>query len=101
MWHRVGGYPDASVGEDIGFLQRLVDAGARAAGISNQGAYVYIRHGRNSWRFDFEPAEGPPGWNRGQPPPSMDAEDLAFYATLAPGTAFTTSVVVAPESTVA
>jgi hypothetical protein len=99
LWQQVGGYPDASVGEDMGFLQRLVDAGAHTTGISNQGAYVYIRHGRNSWRFDFEPADGPPGWHRGQPPPTMNAQDLAFYATLGPGTADPTSEMDASEST--
>ncbi len=82
LWRRVGGYPDASIGEDIGFLQRIADAGGRVVGITNLGSYVYVRHGCNSWRFDFAPEDGPPGWNRNQPPVGMDATDLRFYASL-------------------
>ncbi|GAA4936619.1 glycosyltransferase [Streptomyces coeruleoprunus] len=83
-WRRVGGYPDASLGEDIGLVQRFADAGARIQALSNRGMYVYIRHGRNSWRFDFTPDDGPPGWNRVEGPGPLSAEDLAFYASFAP-----------------
>jgi hypothetical protein len=82
LWQQVGGYPDASIGEDVGLMQLMADAGARIAPMSNQGAYVYIRHGRNSWRYDFDPAQGPPGWNRSTPPAAMEPADLAFYASL-------------------
>lgn len=82
IWRQVNGYPDASKGEDIGFLQRVADVGGRILAISNQGAYVYVRHGRNSWRFDFAPEDGPPGWNRNRPPPGMDDVDLMFYSSL-------------------
>jgi glycosyltransferase involved in cell wall biosynthesis len=86
IWRRVNGYPDASNGEDIGFLQRVADAGGRVLAIGNQGAYVYVRHGRNSWRFDFAPEDGPPGWRHGRPPPGMDESDLMFYSSLSNGT---------------
>jgi glycosyltransferase involved in cell wall biosynthesis len=85
VWRQVGGYPDASLGEDVGLLQLMADAGARIAPMSNQGAYVYIRHGRNSWRYDFDPAEGPPGWNPSAPPVTMGPVDLAFYTSLRRG----------------
>jgi predicted nucleotidyltransferase len=85
VWRQVGGYPNASLGEDVGLLQLIADAGARIAPMSNQGAYVYIRHGRNSWRYDFDPELGPPGWNRSQPPATMEPADLAFYASLQRG----------------
>src|SRR6266568_5930900 len=57
VWRQVGGYPDASIGEDVGLMRLMADAGARIAPTSNQGAYVYIRHGRNSWRYDFDPGQ--------------------------------------------
>ena len=82
VWRQVGGYPDSSMGEDIGLMQLMADAGARIAPMSNQGAYVYIRHGRNSWRYDFDPGHGPPGWNPSTPPAAMEPADLAFYASL-------------------
>jgi hypothetical protein len=85
IWRDVNGYPDASNGEDIGFLQRVVDAGGRVIALSNQGAYVYVRHGRNSWRFDFAAEEGPPSWCRNTPPPGMDDVDLKFYSSLSNG----------------
>jgi hypothetical protein len=82
LWRQVGGYPDASIGEDVGLMRLMADAGARIAPISNQGAYVYIRHGRNSWRYDFDPGQGPAGWNPSTPPAAMESADLAFYASL-------------------
>jgi hypothetical protein len=82
IWRDVNGYPDSSNGEDIGFLQRVTDAGGRILAISNQGSYVYVRHGRNSWRFDYSPDDGPPGWRPNRPPPGMDEQDLAFYRSL-------------------
>ena len=82
VWRQVGGYPDSSIGEDVGLMQLMADAGARIAPMSNQGAYVYIRHGRNSWRYDFDPGQGPPGWNPSTPPAAMESADLAFYASL-------------------
>jgi hypothetical protein len=82
VWRQVGGYPDASIGEDVGLMRLMADAGARIAPMSNQGAYVYIRHGRNSWRYDFDPGQGPPGWNPATPPAAMEPADLAFYASL-------------------
>lgn len=84
LWRAIGGYPDASLGEDVGLLRLAADSGARIAPLSNNGAYVYIRHGRNSWRYDFDPEQGPPGWQPGTLPPAMDYGDLAFYAALAP-----------------
>ncbi|GAA2834841.1 glycosyltransferase family 2 protein [Kitasatospora sp. CM 4170] len=81
-WREVGGYPDASVGEDLGLLRRFADAGARIQGVSNRDAYVYIRHGRNSWRFDFTPDDGPAGWRRSDGFGPLTTEDLAFYASL-------------------
>jgi glycosyltransferase involved in cell wall biosynthesis len=84
LWRRAGGYPNLSIGEDVGMVQRFADVGARVAAVSNRAAYVYVRHGRNSWRFDFDPAEGPPAWHPAEAPPTMPAEDLAFYASLTP-----------------
>jgi hypothetical protein len=85
IWRQVNGYPDLSNGEDVGFLARVADAGGRILAISNQGSYVYVRHGRNSWRFDFSPEDGPPTWRRNRPPPGMDDDDLTFYASLSNG----------------
>ncbi|MEV0535992.1 glycosyltransferase family 2 protein [Kitasatospora sp. NPDC050463] len=81
-WREVGGYPDASVGEDLGLLRRFADAGARIQAVSNRDAYVYIRHGRNSWRFDFTQDDGPAGWRRYGGFGPLTSEDLAFYASL-------------------
>ena len=87
VWRQVGGYPDASIGEDVALMQLMADGGARIVAMSNQGAYVYVRHGRNSWRFDFDPKVGPPGWNPSSPPPAMPQSELTFYATLNPDSA--------------
>jgi hypothetical protein len=79
VWSRCGGYPDDSLGEDVGFLRRAAECGASIVQMPNRGAYVYVRHAANSWRFDFPSQAGPPGWSRQPLPPFVPGEDVASY----------------------
>jgi hypothetical protein len=84
VWGRCGGYPDDSLGEDVGFLRRAAECGARIVRMPNNGAYVYVRHPANSWRFDFPAQAGPPGWSQQPPPPFIPGEDVARYRAMRP-----------------
>jgi len=81
-WAGAGGYPDVSVGEDVGLLHRVVDRGARIARVLNNGTYVYVRHTANSWRFEFTVDGGPPGWSHRDRPDWVPVADVAEYQAL-------------------
>ena len=77
-WKAAGGYPDQSLGEDVGLLHRIIGAGGRVLGVRNWGTYAYVRHGANSWRFEFED-DGPRGWVGIRVPDFVPDADLAFF----------------------
>jgi glycosyltransferase involved in cell wall biosynthesis len=79
LWSESDGYPDTSLREDADFLSRLLARGARLERVSGQDLFVYIRHGRNTWRFEAGCLLGPEGWFT-VAEPVMLAADLDFYA---------------------
>jgi glycosyltransferase involved in cell wall biosynthesis len=72
-------FPDASLAEDAGFLRALLARGARVAKLPNAGRFLYVRHGRNSWRFPEGRFVDEAGWSEVEPPEWLPAEDRAFY----------------------
>jgi hypothetical protein len=78
LWRRSGRYPDASKREDITMFLRATDIGAHVESVANDGMYVYVRHGANSWRFDRAPSDH--GWWFESPPPGfISRRDLDCY----------------------
>jgi glycosyltransferase involved in cell wall biosynthesis len=82
-WLRCGGYPDLSLGEDVGFLSRLLDRGARLERLSSNGLFVYLRHAGNTWRFHRHELGGVHAWRSVPPPDFMPHSELAFYRSIA------------------
>lgn len=82
-WVRAGGYMDSSDAEDWELFQRAVARGARAALVANEGSYVYVRHGGNSYRILIENGLPPTGWAVRSAPPTIPGEDRSFYESLA------------------
>jgi hypothetical protein len=78
-WRSTGGYPDCSIGEEVALLRAVMERGGRVAPIVNDGMYITVRHGGNSWRLPYDAQRGPTGWNVVAPPEFLPAEDLAFY----------------------
>jgi glycosyltransferase involved in cell wall biosynthesis len=78
VWERFARYPDASLAEDAQFLLAATRRGGRLARIPGEGLFVYVRHGRNAWRFTCGEQGGADGWVRGVEPP-LPPEDRAFY----------------------
>jgi glycosyltransferase involved in cell wall biosynthesis len=85
LWDEVGPYPRISLREDAEWLERAVKGGARLTRLSGREDYIYVRHGRNTWKF----AEGrylePASWMR-IPEPAFLGEDRDFYLSRARAT---------------
>ena len=84
-WQRAGGYPDRSIGEEVALLEAVLRDHGRVASIVNDGIYICVRHGANSWRLRFDATEGPPGWTEVPIPDFLPTRDLAFYHSLEGG----------------
>ena len=82
---RAGGYPDRSIGEEVALLEAVLRNHGRVASIVNDGIYICVRHGANSWRLRFDAIEGPPGWTEVPTPDFLPAGDLEFYRSLEGG----------------
>jgi glycosyltransferase involved in cell wall biosynthesis len=75
-------YDDISLAEDAALLTRMIGSGARLERVANEGAFVYVRHGRNAWRFDAGTFLGARGWARTDPPPGMSARTVDRYRAI-------------------
>ena len=84
-WKGAGGYPDRSIGEEVALLEAVLANDGRVAPIVNDGIYICVRHGANSWRLRFDAIQGPPGWTEVANPNFLPAADLAFYRSLSSG----------------
>jgi glycosyltransferase involved in cell wall biosynthesis/GT2 family glycosyltransferase len=86
VWERLGRYPDASLAEDAAFLARTRARGARLERVDGAGHFVYVRHGRNAWRFALGAHVDRSGWLP-VVEPAFPPEDRAFYAAHSPAAA--------------
>jgi hypothetical protein len=70
-------HPALQVGQKLVFLNSLMAAGERVEALPNQGLFVYVRHGANTWNYvarrvevpaaepTFVPADVRGFWRRG------------------------------------
>jgi len=72
-------YPEVNLAEDAGFLKQALQRGKRLTRLSNPGTFVYVRHGRNAWRFKTGQFLDPAGWQKIDPPPTFPANGLTAY----------------------
>jgi hypothetical protein len=77
IWECGARYPDQSIAEDAVFLRDALAGGARLAPIRNQGHFIYVRHGANTWKFECH-GNGSGEWHC-MPEVSMPGPDRAFY----------------------
>jgi hypothetical protein len=79
IFDRVTCYPDASHGEDVGFLRPALVAQCRVAAIPGEDDFIYVRHGQNTSRMnEFYRRFG----GRPAPPPQRFQADLPYYRDL-------------------
>lgn len=70
-------FADRSLAEDVAFLQQALAAGARLERVTAGDCYVYVRHGRNTWRVEPGRFRGSESWVRCAIP-DLPAPDLEF-----------------------
>lgn len=71
-------YPDIAVGQKVLFLDAMRTAGAELHGLPNDGTYVYVRHGSNTWQYYSDKrlkAQAQPSW--------FPLRELPFYRSAA------------------
>lgn len=51
VWERLARYPSVNLAEDALFQRAVRQKGAVLGRLPNEGTFVYVRHGRNSWHF--------------------------------------------------
>jgi glycosyltransferase involved in cell wall biosynthesis len=69
-------YPDVNVAEDAIFLRSAQQRGKRLARLPNPGVFVYVRHGRNAWRFTSGEFLDRTGWQKLDHPSFFDPKTL-------------------------
>lgn len=72
-------HPDTTMAEDMYFVRDVLERGGKLATIEHAGSFVYVRHGKNTWRFHGGQELGGPGWEKIPPPCFVPLEDLDFY----------------------
>jgi len=81
-WEDFSRFPNISLAEDAVFLRRVIQRGSRLKRLPNDGAFIYLRHPGNAWRFECGTYLDPKGWSPA-PEPELPAEDRSFYAARA------------------
>ncbi|HEY2031778.1 MAG TPA: glycosyltransferase [Myxococcales bacterium] len=76
-------YPEANLAEDAGFLREALRRRKRLLRVANPQLFVYIRHGRNAWRFETGRFLDPAGWQPAVAPEGLPADLLAAYRAAA------------------
>jgi glycosyltransferase involved in cell wall biosynthesis len=71
-------FPNVSIAEDAAFLRSVVSRGARLQPVDAGEHFVYVRHGRNAWRFACGLAVDATGWHRLGDLAQLH-DDLPFY----------------------
>jgi glycosyltransferase involved in cell wall biosynthesis len=72
-------FPSVNLAEDAALIRSAQRAGKRLLRLSNDGVFVYVRHGRNAWRFQPGKFLDPDGWYLTSPPAGFSEEQLNAY----------------------
>jgi glycosyltransferase involved in cell wall biosynthesis len=72
-------YPEVNLAEDAMFLRQAEQRGKRILRLDNPGAFVYVRHGRNSWRFPASVTSHVQGWERVTRPEAFSEQLLSAF----------------------
>jgi hypothetical protein len=79
LWQEGARFADSSLAEEVAVQQALLRRGARLEKLANEGAFIYVRHDVNAWKFTAGEFLDQNGWRRVEPPSFIPEEDLAFY----------------------
>jgi glycosyltransferase involved in cell wall biosynthesis len=76
-------YPEADLAEDAAFIRLAMRRQKRLARLENPGIFVYLRHGRNAWRFETGKFLDPAGWAATSAPSGFSLQLLDCYRSAA------------------
>ena len=71
-------FPNISLAEDAAFLQASIRCGARLQAVASADHFVYVRHGRNAWRFGCGQLGDKAAWTPIELPDYL-ADDMPYY----------------------
>ena len=80
LWTRVGGFPSLPISEDVAFVRRAHELGAKVAPILRDDLYVVINHGGNACGRSSYVSD--PTWDRPEDPEAVFrilGDDAALY----------------------
>jgi glycosyltransferase involved in cell wall biosynthesis len=81
-WQQGERYPDVSLAEDASFQKGLVARGARLERLAGGDLFIYVRHGRNSWRFTAGAYGDPRGWRAILQPDFLTPDDVMAFRSI-------------------
>jgi hypothetical protein len=76
-------YPESNLAEDAELIQQAMRRSKRLMRLENPGAFVYLRHGRNAWKFETGRFLDPAGWNPTTAPSGFSLQTLDLYRAAA------------------
>lgn len=76
-------YPESNLAEDAVLIQQAIRRSKRLMRLENPGAFVYLRHGRNAWKFETGRFLDPAGWSPTTAPSGFTPQTLALYRAAA------------------
>jgi glycosyltransferase involved in cell wall biosynthesis len=87
LWLEGIRYPEVNLAEDAAFIRTACARGKRILRLPNDGQFIYLRHGRNSWKFECGRFLDPAGWRAVSGPPGFRPDVLQAYRQAALQTA--------------
>ncbi len=79
LWLEGIRYPEVNLAEDAAFIRAAGARGKRILRLPNDGQFIYLRHGRNSWKFECGRFLDPSGWRAVSGPPGFNPDVLHAY----------------------
>lgn len=81
LWSTRSRFQDSAEGDDgSGFVRRLINFGAIVQTLPCASQHVYVRHGRNIWKYRPGTSIGSEIWTQASPEQFLPQEDLLFYS---------------------
>lgn len=76
-------YPEIDLAEDASLIQQATRRHKRLVRLENAELFVYLRHGRNAWKFEVGRFMNPKGWSPTTAPSGFSKEVLDLYRSAA------------------
>ncbi|WP_126555610.1 glycosyltransferase family 2 protein [Dictyobacter kobayashii] len=80
LWSNCARFQDSPKGDDgSGFVRRLINLGARVCTLPCANHQIYVRHGKNIWKYQPGTSISNEKWYRVNVEQCMSREEISFY----------------------